>query len=127
MTNDLIVVLSSVEIFDRECDLIKTYARLQAGGIIRAFLALMLTFGTGAATPTVLMRLPTKEEAAVRLIVLVSIVWLPDESRAESRCGRMIVEVVMSRPQSSAIDFLVNGKALPWLFAFESARLEYPG
>ena len=86
-------------------DLIKTYARLQTGGIIRASLALMLTFGTGAATPTALMKLLTKEEVAVRLKVLVLVIWLPDESRVDIRRDRMTVRTLMSRRQYRVIDF----------------------
>ena len=43
-------------------DLIRTCARLQTGGNIRAFLALMLTFGKDVAPPTVLMKLRTQRD-----------------------------------------------------------------
>ena len=46
-------------------DLIKTYARLQTGGNIRAFLALMMTCDKGAASPMVLMKLRTEKDVTV--------------------------------------------------------------
>ena len=60
----------------KELGLIKTYARLQAGGIIRAFPFVNVNiWHYGAATPTVLMKLRTKEEIATRLREPVPIAW----------------------------------------------------
>ena len=46
-------------------DLIETYARLQIGGDIRAFLALMLTFGNGAVTPMVFLKLRSERDGTI--------------------------------------------------------------
>ena len=46
-------------------NLMKTYARLQEGGNMRTFLALMLTFGKGATLTTVLMKLRTEKDVII--------------------------------------------------------------
>ena len=82
------------------------------------FFALMLTFGFWHRIANSFDEIADERMLLphMRLRVLVSIVWLFDESRVDTRRGRMIVEVLMSRFQSSAVDLLVNGRHCRGIF-----------
>ena len=75
-------------------DLIRTYARLQTGGNISAFLALMLTFGQGAAPSRVLMKLRTEKD----VIVECRRVKLRVMAHSYSCCAFAVVVVVSAYP-----------------------------